>query len=75
MLGAPGDDEDVAGVQLDGALLAVGVAKGDVEMPVEHQEELVGVRVDVPDVFTAGVRDLDVIVIDRGRRSAGCRSR
>ena len=64
MLGAPGDDEDVAGVQLNGAFLAAGLAKGDVETPVEHQEELVGVLVDVPDVVAAGVRDLDVIVID-----------
>src|SRR6185369_14740723 len=56
VLGAPGDDEDVAGVQLNGALLAAGVTKGDVETPVDHQEELVGVIVDMPDVVAAGVR-------------------
>ena len=53
------------GAQLDGAFPAAGFAQRDVELAVDHQEELIGVVVDVPDVLTRGVRDFDVIIITR----------
>lgn len=33
-------------------------------MAVDHQEELIGVVVDVPDVLTRGVRHFDVVIIN-----------
>jgi AraC-like DNA-binding protein len=64
VLGAFGDHEDVPGAQLDGSFLAAGLAQRDGESAVDHQEELIGVLVDVPDVLTRGMRDLDVVVIN-----------
>jgi AraC-like DNA-binding protein len=64
VLGALGDHEDVPGAQLDGAFLAAGPAQRDGEPAVDDQEELIGVLVDVPDVLTLGVRDLNVVIIN-----------
>ena len=64
MLDALGDHGDVTGTQLGGAFPAAGFAQRDVELAVNHQEKLIGVLVDVPDVLTRGVRDLDVIIIN-----------
>jgi AraC-like DNA-binding protein len=64
VLGAFGDHEDVPGAQLDGAFLAAGPAQRDGESAVDHQEELIGALMDVPDVLTRGMRNLDVVVIN-----------
>src|SRR5580658_8140859 len=63
VLGPPGHHEDLARAQAHGPL-AVGVAQRDVEPAVEHQEELVGVVVYVPDVLAAGMGNPDVVVVD-----------
>jgi hypothetical protein len=63
VLGPPRHHEDVAGAQADGALPAV-FAQRHVERAVEHEEELIGVLVHVPYVFSARVRDPDVVVVD-----------
>jgi hypothetical protein len=44
--------------------LAAAVPQGDVEPAVEHQEELIGVVVNVPDVLAPDMRDPDVVVVD-----------
>lgn len=59
MLHFPGDHEDVTGVQIDGAFPA-GLAQGDAELAVDHQEELTCVLVDVPDVIPP------VLIVDDG---------
>jgi hypothetical protein len=59
-----GDDEDVAGAQLGGALPAVGAAQRDGEPAGDHQEKFIGVLVDVPDVLALGVRDLNVVIVN-----------
>jgi AraC-like DNA-binding protein len=64
VLDAFGDHEDVTGVQLGGAFLAVGFAQRHVELAVDDQEELIGVLVDVPDVLAGGVRHFDVVIIN-----------
>jgi AraC-like DNA-binding protein len=65
MLGAPGHHEHVSGPQFHGPFAtAAGVTERNIELPAEHQEELVGVVVAMPDVLTAGVCDTDVVVID-----------
>jgi hypothetical protein len=48
VLGAPGDHEDVAGVELGGPFPAIRTAQRDVEPAVDHEEELVCLLVDVP---------------------------
>jgi uncharacterized Fe-S cluster protein YjdI len=61
-----GHDERVALTQHDGPLAASAIAQGDVELAVEHEEELVGVVMNVPHVLALGVRDADVVVVDPG---------
>ena len=57
-------DERVSLAQRDGGLAAVSIADGHIELAVEDQEELVGVVVDVPDVFALDLGDPDVLVVD-----------
>jgi RNA polymerase sigma factor (sigma-70 family) len=64
VLGAPGNHEDVPGVQFDGSLRAVRIAQRDGEPAIDHEEELIGLLVDVPDVLALCVRHLDVVVVD-----------
>ena len=58
MLGAHGYHERVALPQDDRGFPAIRVAKGDVELAVEDEEELIGVRVCVPDVLAFRMRGL-----------------
>ena len=64
MLDALGDHKDVTCTEFGGAFLAIRFAQHDVELAVDHQEELIGVLMDVPDVLTRGVRHFDVVIID-----------
>jgi pimeloyl-ACP methyl ester carboxylesterase/AraC-like DNA-binding protein len=64
VLPALGNHEDITGVQLDGSLTAIWIAQRDVEPAVDHEEELVCLLVDVPDVLAPRVSDLDVVVVD-----------
>jgi hypothetical protein len=63
VLGAFGHNERVTLAQDDRALPAVRLADGDIELAVEHEEELVGIHVRVPNVLTHRVRDTDVVVV------------
>src|SRR3954466_9811823 len=56
----------VAGPQRHRRLAAVVVAKSDLEFAVDHEEELVSVLMDVPDVLAKRVSDPDVVVVDPG---------
>src|SRR5215207_920505 len=58
VLDAAGDDEEVALVKLD-----VAVAQVDRQGPVEHEEEIVGLVVLVPDEPPLDLDDLDVVVV------------
>jgi hypothetical protein len=69
VLRAPGDGEHRAPGEPDRALPA-GLAQGDVQLPVEHQEELVGVVMDMPDVLALDLGDAYVVVVD-ARDDAG----
>jgi RNA polymerase sigma factor (sigma-70 family) len=64
--GAPGDHEDVPGVELDRSLRAIRIAQRDGKPAVDHEEELVCPLVDVPDVLALCVRHLDVVIVDSG---------
>lgn len=64
MLHSSRNDEDVASMQVNGPRAAVRVPKGDVEVAVQNQEELVGVVVDVPDMLALHLGDSNVIVVD-----------
>ena len=64
MLDAAWHHERVARAQHHRRLAAVGGPYGDVELAVEHEEELVGVLVHVPDVLAQGVCDPYVVVVD-----------
>src|SRR5882724_5261252 len=44
--------------------LAAAVPQRDVEPAVEHQEELIGVVVNMPEVLAADMRNPDVVVVD-----------
>ena len=60
----PRGTTNVSGPQIDGPLAPVGVAERDAELAADHEKELVGVVVSVPDVLPPGVRDTDVVVVD-----------
>jgi hypothetical protein len=47
----------------DDGLRPVVAAEEDVELPLDDEEELVGVLVHVPDVLSQGVRDAHVVVV------------
>lgn len=64
MLSADRHHEDLSRVQADGAFTAPVVPEADVELAIEHEEELGGVVMDVPDVLTMGMRDPDVVVVN-----------
>lgn len=65
MLGASWHHEGVVHPQRDPPF-AVVVAQIDQELTVEHQEELVGVDVRVPEVFAVHFGDPNVVVVDLG---------
>ena len=60
-LGSARHREDVTSLQHDRA-----VAQGDRQLAVQHQEELVGVVMGVPDVLAAHLGHPDVVVVDPG---------
>src|ERR671918_325266 len=66
VLRAPGDHEGIALVELHQGLVAVAVPDCDVEAPLQHQEELVGVLVDVPHMVAARLGDAHVVVVHPG---------
>jgi hypothetical protein len=57
VLGSLGHYEDIARLEGDGSLAPIGIAQRDVEPAFKAEEELIGVVVDVPNVFASGVRD------------------
>ncbi len=59
-----GKGDDAFGA-LPGAV-GVAVAQGDVELAVEHEEELVCVLVHVPNVLALHLGDPDVVVVHAG---------
>src|SRR6476469_180253 len=63
--GAPGHHEDLVPAQDDGPLPVV-FTKADVDGPVEHEKELVGVGVHVPDVLPGEAGEPDVVVVEVG---------
>lgn len=65
VLRAPWDGKDRTLRKPDRALPS-WLAQGDAQLSVEYQEELVGVVVDVPDVFARDPGDAHVVVIDAG---------
>ncbi len=56
--------EHLSLLQHHGAFAASRIPQGNVEPALEHEEKLVGVLVDVPDVLALGVGDTDVVVVD-----------
>jgi len=56
--------EHLSLLQHHGAFAASRIPQGNVEPALEHEEKLVGVLVDVPDVLAFGVGDTDVVVVD-----------
>jgi RNA polymerase sigma factor (sigma-70 family) len=64
--GAPGDHEDVTGIELDGSFRSIRIAQRDGEPALDHEEEFVGSLVNVPDVLAVRVRHLDVVIVDPG---------
>ena len=74
------DDKGIPFTEHHRVLRTVATAHCNVEPPVEHQEELVGVFVDVPHMVTLGMGDTDVVVVhpsndagtpDRDKRGQG----
>jgi hypothetical protein len=60
---ALGHNEHVVLPERDRRLVALAVSHGDVQPAVEDEEELVGRVVNVPDMLSFCLRDLDVVVI------------
>ena len=53
----------------DNDVFAFIVSNSDVQFPIEHHKELVGVGVRVPNVFALYLGDPNVVVIDLGQDS------
>src|SRR5262245_3818600 len=60
MLDAKRNDEQVASAQVNRA-----VAELDFELALEHEEEVVGVRMAMPDELALDLDDLDLVVVHR----------
>jgi hypothetical protein len=58
------DHEDVASMQADRPGAAVRIPDADVEVAVQHEEELISVVVDVPDILALDLGDSYVVVVD-----------
>lgn len=56
-------DKRVALPKLDHAFAALRIAQCEVKVTVENEEELVGVVVDVPDLVSPRVGDLDGVIV------------
>lgn len=63
VLRASPDGEDLVPGELDGAF-PCWFAQGDAQLPVEYQEELIGVVVDMPDVLAHHLGNAHVVVVD-----------
>jgi len=63
VLDALGHDVGVAGAQHHRGFAAIGIADSDVELAVQDEKELIGVLVDVPDVFAQRMCDPYVVVV------------
>lgn len=68
MLGSLRHHEGVVHTEFD-ASFATTVTKIDRELPLEHEEELVGVGVSVPQVFALHLGDPYVVIVDLGHDS------
>ena len=66
VFGAPGDDEDVVSSESDTALGSARLAQMDVERSVEHEEQLVGIAVRVPDILATHFDESNVPVVGPG---------
>src|SRR5215204_292741 len=60
MFDAAWHDEQIALPQLHGA-----VAEFDLELALEHEKEIVGVRIAVPDELALDLDDLDLVAVHR----------
>ncbi len=74
MLHPLGDDEHIPFGQMHGSF-AVTVSQRDGEVPVQNEEELVGVGVGVPDVLPPSVGDSHVVVVHGGQDSRAVKLR